>query len=89
MTTNSAVTTRRLLGALFELEDIIRSLSGERRAAAIDLVTERVRRLRGRRRSTPPPEQVDHGAAQIDLEELLHSRSGKPSRRKQRGTRRS
>jgi len=62
--------TRRLLGTLYLLENVIHSLPGDRRAAAIDLVTERVRRLR--KRHSAPATLSDPGSAQIDLDEFLN-----------------
>jgi len=88
MTTSPVeMTARRLLDALYEIENVIRLLSGDRRAAAIDLVTERVRRLREKRCSTPPKARPDAGSAQIDLEELLQERAA--GARAARGTRAS
>ena len=79
-------TARRLLDALYELETVIRLVSGDRRTAAIDLVTERVRRLRVRRDAAPPAAQPDAGS-QIDLEELLQGRSAGTVSTKGRATR--
>ena len=64
--------TRRLLQALYALEDAISACpSGARRRAAVDLVVSRVRRLARVKRSGLHPAPDGAAPEQVDLEELL------------------
>lgn len=64
---------RRLLAALHGLEDVVRELPRERRDAAIRLVVDRVRRLRGDK-SRPRDAAGCTLENQLDLEDVLRRR---------------
>jgi hypothetical protein len=65
--------SRRLLAALHALEDVVRELPPGRKDAAVRLVVDRIRRLRGDgSRQRAAPECVER---QLALEDILRRRA--------------